>query len=49
MVKAVTRLLQDKEFARAIGAAGRVQIGQIFSCEHMAEEMRKVYREVCAR
>jgi glycosyltransferase involved in cell wall biosynthesis len=49
MVKAVTRLLQDKESARAIGTAGRVRIGQIFSCEHMAEEMRKVYREVCAR
>jgi glycosyltransferase involved in cell wall biosynthesis len=49
MVKAVTRLLQDKEFARAIGVAGRERIGKIFSCDHMAEEMKKVYREVCSR
>jgi glycosyltransferase involved in cell wall biosynthesis len=49
LVKAVTRLLRDKEFARAIGAAGRERIGKIFSCEHMAEEMKKVYREVCSR
>ena len=49
MVKAVTRLLQDKEFARGIGAAGRERIGKIFSCDHMVEEMKKVYREVCSR
>ena len=49
MVKAVTRLLEDKDFARAIGAAGRERIVKIFSCDHMAEEMKKVYREVSAR
>jgi glycosyltransferase involved in cell wall biosynthesis len=49
MVKAVRRLLQDREFARAIGAGGRERIGKIFSCEHMTEEMKKVYREVCPR
>jgi len=49
MVRAVTRLLQDKEFARAIGMAGRERIGKIFSCEHMVEEMRRVYRAVCSR
>jgi glycosyltransferase involved in cell wall biosynthesis len=49
IVKAVTRLLQDREFARAVGAAGRERIAKIFSCNHMAEEMSKVYREVCAR
>jgi glycosyltransferase involved in cell wall biosynthesis len=49
IVKAVTRLLQDKEFARAIGAAGRQRIGEIFSCDHMVEDMKKVYREVCSR
>jgi glycosyltransferase involved in cell wall biosynthesis len=46
LVKAVTHLLQDKEFARSIGRAGRERIGQIFSCDHMVEEMKKVYREV---
>jgi glycosyltransferase involved in cell wall biosynthesis len=46
IVKAVTRLLQDREFARAVGAAGRERIAKIFSCNHMAEEMSKVYREV---
>jgi glycosyltransferase involved in cell wall biosynthesis len=49
IVKAVTRLLKDKEFARAIGAAGRERISKIFSCDHMAEEMKKVYREVCSQ
>jgi glycosyltransferase involved in cell wall biosynthesis len=49
LVKAVTRLLQDKGFARALGAAGRERIRKIFSCEHMAEEMKKVYREVCSQ
>jgi len=49
MVKAVMRLLQDKEFARSIGRAGRERIGEIFSCDHMVEEMKKVYREVCSR
>jgi glycosyltransferase involved in cell wall biosynthesis len=49
MVKAVRRLLQDKQFARAIAAAGRERIGKIFSCEHMTEEMKRVYREVCQR
>jgi glycosyltransferase involved in cell wall biosynthesis len=49
LVKAVTRLLRDKGFARAMGAAGRERIGRIFSCDHMAEEMKKVYREVCSR
>jgi glycosyltransferase involved in cell wall biosynthesis len=46
LVKAVTHLLQDKEFARSIGRAGRERIGKIFSCDHMVEEMKKVYREV---
>jgi glycosyltransferase involved in cell wall biosynthesis len=49
LVKAVTRLLQDKDFARGIGAAGRERIGKIFSCDHMVEEMKKVYREVSSR
>jgi glycosyltransferase involved in cell wall biosynthesis len=49
IVKAVTRLLKDKEFARAIGAAGRERISKIFSCDHMADEMKKVYREVCSQ
>jgi glycosyltransferase involved in cell wall biosynthesis len=49
IVKAVTRLLQDREFARAIGAAGRERIRKIFSCDHMVEEMKKVYGEVCSR
>jgi glycosyltransferase involved in cell wall biosynthesis len=49
LVKAVTRLLQDKGFARAMGAAGRERIRKIFSCDHMAEEMKKVYREVCSQ
>jgi glycosyltransferase involved in cell wall biosynthesis len=48
IVKAVTRLLQDKHFARAIGVAGRERIKGIFSSDHMAEEMRRVYREVCS-
>ena len=48
IVKAVRQLLQDRHFARAIGAAGRERIKEIFSSDHMAEEMRKVYREVCS-
>jgi glycosyltransferase involved in cell wall biosynthesis len=48
IVKAVSRLLQDKPFARAIGAAGRERIKEIFSSDHMAEEMKNVYREVCS-
>ena len=48
LVKAVTRILRDKEFARAIGNAGRARIGEMFSSERMVEEMLKVYREVCA-
>jgi glycosyltransferase involved in cell wall biosynthesis len=46
IVKAVTRLLQNREFARGMGAAGRERIAKIFSCDHMVEEMKKVYREV---
>jgi glycosyltransferase involved in cell wall biosynthesis len=46
IVKAVTWLLQNREFARGIGAAGRERITKIFSCDHMVEEMKKVYREV---
>ena len=49
IVKAVTRLLHDREFARAIGAAGRERIRQIFSSDHMAQEMKKAYREVCSQ
>jgi glycosyltransferase involved in cell wall biosynthesis len=49
IVRAVKRLLQDKEFAQSIGRAGRERIAKIFSCDHMVEEMKKVYREVCAR
>ena len=49
IVEAVRRLLGDKDFARAIGTAGRERIGKVFSSDHMAEEMKKVYREVCAR
>ena len=49
IVKAASRLLEDKEFARSIGRAGRERIGRIFSCDHMVEEMKKVYREVCPR
>ena len=46
MVSAVRRLLQDRKFARDIGAAGRERIGKIFSSDHMVEETKKVYREV---
>jgi L-malate glycosyltransferase len=49
MVEAVTRLLQKRELARAIGAAGRERIRKIFSCDHMVEEMKKVYRQVAWR
>jgi glycosyltransferase involved in cell wall biosynthesis len=49
IVKAVRQLLQDRHFARAIGAAGRERIKEIFSSGHMAEEMRNVYSEVCSR
>jgi glycosyltransferase involved in cell wall biosynthesis len=49
IVKAASRLLEDKEFARSVGRAGRERIGRIFSCDHMVEEMKKVYREVCPR
>jgi glycosyltransferase involved in cell wall biosynthesis len=49
IVQAASRLLEDKEFARSIGRAGRERIGEIFSCDHMVEEMKKVYREVCPR
>jgi glycosyltransferase involved in cell wall biosynthesis len=49
IVKAAARLLEDKEFARSVGQAGRERIGRIFSCDHMVEEMKKVYREVCPR
>jgi glycosyltransferase involved in cell wall biosynthesis len=49
IVEAASRLLKDKEFARSIGRAGRQRIGEIFSCDHMVEEMKKVYREVCQR
>jgi glycosyltransferase involved in cell wall biosynthesis len=46
MVSAVRRLLQDRNFARDIGAAGRERIGKIFSSDHMVEETKRVYREV---
>jgi hypothetical protein len=38
--------LEDRKFARDIGAAGRERIGKIFSSDHMVEETMKVYREV---
>jgi glycosyltransferase involved in cell wall biosynthesis len=47
IVKATSRLLEDKEFARSVGRAGRERVGRIFSCDHMVGEMKKVYREVC--
>jgi glycosyltransferase involved in cell wall biosynthesis len=42
--EAVTRLLQDKEFARSIGEAGRARIAEQFSSTRMVEEMTKVYQ-----
>jgi glycosyltransferase involved in cell wall biosynthesis len=48
IAKAVTRLLQDADLARAVGKAGRERIGEVFSAERMVDEMTKVYREVCA-
>jgi glycosyltransferase involved in cell wall biosynthesis len=49
IVKAVAQLLRDREFARAMGQAGRERIGKKFSSTRMVEEMSKVYREVCSR
>jgi glycosyltransferase involved in cell wall biosynthesis len=48
IARAVTRLLQDADLARAVGKAGRERIGEVFSAERMVDEMTKVYREVCA-
>jgi glycosyltransferase involved in cell wall biosynthesis len=49
IVKAVSRLLRDREFARAMGLAGRERIAEKFSSTRMVEEMSKVYREVCSQ
>lgn len=49
IVEAATRLLRDKEFARAIGVAGRQRVAEVFSSERMVGEMTRVYREVGAR
>ena len=49
IVKAVSQLLRDKAFARAMGEAGRARIAERFSSERMVEEMSKVYREVCSQ
>ena len=49
IVKAVERLLRDREFARAMGKAGRERIAEKFSSTRMVEEMSRVYREVCSK
>lgn len=49
IVKAVTRLLRDKDFARTIGKAGRARIGEVFSSERMVEETLNIYRQVRSR
>ena len=47
LVKAIGRLLREKDFARRIGQAGRVRIAEVFSSERMVDETLKVYREIC--
>lgn len=49
IVKAVAQLLRDREFARAVGQAGRARIAERFSSERMVEETLTLYRELCAR
>jgi glycosyltransferase involved in cell wall biosynthesis len=49
IVKAVSQLLRDKEFARTVGQAGRARIANLFSSERMVEETLSLYRELCAR
>ena len=48
LVKSVAQLLGDREFARALGQAGRERIAEKFSSTGMVEEMSRVYREVCS-
>jgi len=49
IVKAVSQLLRDKDFARALGRAGRARIAELFSSERMVEETLALYRELCVR
>ena len=49
MVKAVSQLLRDRAFTRAMGQAGRARIAELFSSERMVEETLTLYRELCAR
>ncbi len=42
---AAKRILEDKEFAKNLGKAGRVRVEQNFSAEHMVDGMIRVYEE----
>jgi len=44
LVQAVTQVLRDRDFSRALGQAGRARIVEVFSSERMVEETLKIYR-----
>lgn len=43
---AVKRILQDRDFAGKLGAAGRTRVSENFTAEHMVEGTLKVYEEL---
>ncbi|MEQ1352817.1 MAG: glycosyltransferase family 4 protein [Candidatus Acidiferrum sp.] len=49
IVKAVSQLLRDREFARAVGQAARARIVEKFSSTGMVEQTLTLYRELCER
>ena len=46
IASAIKNILGDKQFAHALGTAGRERVAENFSSEHMVEGTLKVYEEV---